>query len=63
MAEYAPPKKRTFDGKEYSLTAGTRQGSPTKNHAMSVVNMNRQYGYNHYRIVKVGKDFYAYVRK
>lgn len=63
MAEYKPPKHRIFNGKQYTLSAGTRHGSPTKKHAMSVVEMNKKYGYKHYRLVKKGNDYYAYMAK
>lgn len=62
MTGYIPPKHRVFDGKKFTLTAGTRHGSPTKRHAMSVVAMNKKHGYKHYRLVKKGKDYYAYMR-
>ena len=62
MAKYNPPKYRKFNGKKFTLTAGTKNGSPTRDHAMSVVENNKKHGYKHYRIVKVGKDYYAYVR-
>jgi len=63
MSDYKPPKHRIFNGKKFTLTAGTRQGRPTKKGALEVVKMNKKYGYKYHRIIKIGKDYYAYVRK
>ncbi len=57
------PKTKIFNGKKFGLTAGTRYGRPTRNGALEVAKMNAKYGYKYYRIVKYGKDYYAYVSK
>ena len=58
MADYKASKHRIFNDKMFTLTAGTRQGRPTKKGALEVVKMNKKYGYKFHRIVKVGMDYY-----
>jgi hypothetical protein len=55
------PKYKTFGGKQYGLTAGTRHGSP-KDHAHADAEWVRSLGFN-VRTVKIGKEYYNYGRK
>jgi len=57
----AIPKYKTIGGQQYSLTAGTRHGSP-KDHARSDAEWVRSAGFN-VRTVKIGKEYYNYARK
>ena len=63
MADYKPPRTRMFNGKKFTLSAGTRHGQGrTKKIAMENVEYNKKHGYKQYRLVKKGNVYYAYLR-